>query len=139
MKYLLAILAVFALSPTGGAETISEFEKKFDVVLSCGPDALAIVSAKKDFNALFDKPRWSVEQLADYVKLNQVKTIGLKLQTNMIEGDGVKTAQALFTRSGAHVTLYAYRKKEIVVVKDLEPKAKDGKPAETKAEEPKKE
>ena len=133
MKILIALL-LLAAPCLLRAESISEYEKKFDVVMGCGPDALSVVSCKKDFSALFDKPKWTIEQIADYAKLNRVGWIGLKLQTNMIEDDGIRAAQALFTKSGAHVTLYAYRKKEVVVVKDLEPKAKD----EPKKDEPKK-
>ena len=125
MKTLIALVLLLALPLTLRAETISEYEKKFDVVLGCGPDALSVGSCKKEFNALFDKTRWSIAQIADFAKLHQVAWIGLKLQTNMIEDDAIRDAQALFAKSGAHVTLYAYRKKEIVVEKDLEPKAKD--------------
>jgi hypothetical protein len=132
MKLLLALLVALPLSLRG--ETISDFEKKFDVVATCGTDAVAVVSAKK-FQSLFDKPKWKVDELADYIKLNQVGSIGLKLQTNTLEDDGIKLAQALYAKSGAHVTLYAYRKKEVAVIKDLEPKARDE--AKPRAEEPK--
>jgi hypothetical protein len=133
MKTLLLALLI-ALPLSLRAETISEYEKKFDIVTTCSADAFQMVSAKKEFNSLFDKPKWKVDELADYVKLNKVSSIGVKLQTSTLEDDGVKIAQALFAKTNAHVTLYAYRKHEVVVIKDLEPKAKD----EPKKDEPKK-
>jgi hypothetical protein len=134
MKTLLLAL-LLAVPLALGAETISEFEKKFDVVTTCSADSFQMVSAKKEFNSLFDKPAWKVDDLADYAKLRKIGSIGVKLQTNTLEEDGVKIAQALYTKSHAHVVLYAYRKKEVVVIKDLEDKAKD----EAKKDDAKKE